>query len=198
MKFTRQLAILGFVTFLVRIASSQGLPTATQQLELSAFAAGTGTFTRLEGGKNLAITAGADLTLLQFRLFRPALEIRGTDPIDKGTISNQKSILGGLRVDHGFGRLRPYVDLLIGRGKIDYGEGGFVVGDVNYISSTSTIYSPGVGLDCRAISNFDLKADLQYQHWDAPVVSSGVIHPVALTLGLVYRFNVNARHHRDR
>lgn len=177
---------------------AQVASTATQQLELSAFAGGTGTFTGLEGGKNLDITAGADLTFLGFRLLRPSLEVRGSYPIDKGTISNQKSFLLGPKVEHRFGRLHPYVDFLIGRGGIDYGFGGFGVGDVLYISSTSTIYSPGGGVDYNFIHQIDLKADVQYQHWDAPVVSSGVIHPVAVTLGAVYCFDFNPRHHRSR
>jgi len=45
---------------------------------------------------------------------------------------------------------------------------------------------------------FCLKADVQYQHWDTPVVASGVIHPVAVTLGVVYRFDFNPRHHYSR
>jgi hypothetical protein len=180
------------------IGHAQVGSTATQQLELSAFAGGTGTFTGLEGGKNLDITAGADLTFLGFRMLRPSFEVRGSYPIDKGTISSQKSFLLGPKVEHRFGRLHPYVDFLIGRGEIDYGFGGFAVGNVLYISSTSTVYSPGGGLDYNFIHQIDLKADVQYEHWDAPVVASGVIHPVAVTLGAVYRFDFNPRHYRSR
>ena len=180
------------------VGHTQVASTATQQLELSAFAGGTGTFTGLEGGKNLDITAGADVTFLGFRLLRPSFEVRGSYPIDKGTINSQKSFLLGPKVEHRFGRLHPYVDFLIGRGEIDYGAGGFAVGNVLYISSTSTIYSPGGGVDYNVAHQIDLKADVQYQHWDTPVVASGVIHPVALTLGAVYRFDFNPRHHRSR
>jgi hypothetical protein len=191
------LAILIAITSLSPIGDAQGVPTATQQLQLSAFAGGTGTFTDFEGGKNLDITAGVDLTYLGLRLARPSLEVRGSYPIDKGTISSQKSILAGLKVEHPFGRLHPYVDFLIGRGEIDYGTGGFAVGDLLYLSSTSNIYSPGVGVDYNFTRRVDLKADLQYQHWDAPVVPSGVIHPVAMTLAATYRFDFNPRHHRS-
>jgi opacity protein-like surface antigen len=192
------LAILIAVTFVAAIGRAQGVPTATQQLQLSAFGGVTGTFTNLEGGKNLGITAGADLTFLRFRLARPSFEIRGTYPIDKGTISNQKNFLVGPKVEHPFGRLHPYVDFLIGRGEIDYNQGGFAVGDILYISSNSTIYSPGAGVDFNFTRHIDLKADFQYQHWDTPVVSSGVIHPVALTGGAVYRFDFNRHNHRNR
>jgi hypothetical protein len=193
-----RLAVGIAIIFLGGIGHAQVASTASQQLELSAFAGGTGTFTGLEGGKNLDITAGADLTFLGFRLLRPSFEVRGSYPIDKGTISSQKSFLLGPKVEHGFGRLHPYVDFLIGRGEIDYGFGGFAVGNVLYISSTSTIYSPGGGVDYNFARQIDLKADVQYQHWDAPVVASGVIHPVAVTLGAVYRFDFNPRHHRSR
>jgi hypothetical protein len=193
-----QLAVVLAMTSLGGIGHAQVAPTATQQLELSAFAGGTGTFTGLEGGKNLDITAGADLTFVGLRLVRPSIELRGSYPIDKGTISSQKGFLGGAKVEHPFGRLHPYVDFLIGRGEIDYGAGGFAVGNVLYISSTSTIYSPGGGVDYNVARQIDLKADVQYQHWDTPVVASGVIHPVALTLGAVYRFDFNPRHHRSR
>jgi opacity protein-like surface antigen len=193
-----RLAILIAITSLAGIGHAQVPSTASQQLQLSAFAGGTGTFTNLDGGKNVDITAGADLTYLGLRFVRPSLEVRGSYPVDKGTISSQKSFLGGLKVEHAFGRLHPYVDFLIGRGEIDYGQGGYPVGDILYISSTSTVYSPGGGLDYNFTRQIDLKADLQYQHWDAPVVSSGVIHPVAVTLGAVYRFDFNPRHHRSR
>jgi hypothetical protein len=201
MKYTKALAplaILITVIFVAAIGHAQGVPTATQQLQISAFGGVTGTFTNLEGGKNLGITAGADLTYLPFRLARPSVEIRGTYPIDSGTISSQKSFLVGPKVEHPFGRLHPYVDFLIGRGEINYNQGGFAVGDILYISSNSTIYSPGAGVDFNFTRRIDLKADFQYQHWDTPVVASGVIHPVALTLGAIYRFDFNRHNHRNR
>jgi hypothetical protein len=193
-----RLAILIAVTFVAAAGRAQGVPTATQQLQLSAFGAATGIFTNLEGGKNLGITIGADITYLPLRLVRPSFEIRGTYPIDDGTISSQKSFLVGPKVERPFGRLHPYVDFLIGRGEIDYGQGGFAVGNILYISSNSTIYSPGGGVDYHFTRRIDLKADIQYQHWDTPVVASGVIHPVALSLGAVYRFDFNPRHHYSR
>src|SRR5580704_6643534 len=125
-------------------ASAQSAPTATQPLQLSVFAAGTGTFTDLEGGKNLGITAGADLTILAFRLFRPAFELRGTYPIDKGHISSQKNFLLGPKVEYPIGHFHPYVDFLIGRGEIDYHPPGFIFGSLLFISTNTVVYSPGV------------------------------------------------------
>jgi hypothetical protein len=60
------------------------------------------------------------------------------------------------------------------------------------------VYSPGVGADYNFTHNLALKADAQFQHWDTPVVASGTIHPVALTLGVVYNFDFNPRHRHNR
>jgi hypothetical protein len=211
MKHIKTLAMLAFFTASLACAGrAQSLPTASRQLDLSAFAAGTGTFTRIAGGKNLSITAGADLTYLSLRLLRPSLEIRGTYPIDTGHIDNQKSILAGPKVEIPFGRFHPYVDFLIGRGEIDYQKGLFLRVDLNcpgspncpiteFLSTTSTVYSLGGGLDYTLGRRIDVKADIQYQHWDVPLwnipyPSPGVVYPVALTFGGVYHFNFNPRH----
>ena len=107
-----------------RAAQAQGMPTATRQLQLSAFGAVSGVYTGLNGGKNFSITAGGDLGLPPWRGIRPTIEVRGTYPTDHGLVDSQKSILGGLKVDfllrH---RFRPYGDVLFGRGQIDYGMG---------------------------------------------------------------------------
>jgi len=174
-----KLALLMTVASLTHVGHAQSVSTASQQLELSAFGAATGTFTNMP-----------------LRLLRPSIEVRGTYPIYDGHVDSQKNILAGVRVEHAFGRLHPYADFLIGRGEIDFGQGGFVVGDIEYISTNTTIYSPGVGVDYSLGHGLAVKADLQYQHWDTPVVSSGTIHPAALSLGAVYHFNFNPRNHR--
>jgi hypothetical protein len=132
------------------------------KLQLSAFVAGTGTFTGLEGGKNLGITAGADLTFLSFRRFRPSFEARSTYPINEGRISSQKNFLLGPKVEYPLGRFHPYADFLIGRGQIDYHAPGFVFGNILYINSSTVVYSPGVGLDCNLTHNLAIKGDVQF------------------------------------
>jgi len=192
-----RLALFTAVSALTHAASAQAAPAGTQKLQLSAFAAATGTFTGLEGGKNLAITAGADITFLGFRQFRPSFEARGTFPIDKGQISSQKNFLLGPKVEYPLGKFHPYVDFLFGRGQIDYHAPGFILGNTLYIDSNTFIYSPGVGVDYNLTHNLALNADAQFQHWNTPVVSSGAIHPTALTLGVVYNFDLNPRHRHD-
>jgi opacity protein-like surface antigen len=196
-KIAVKLALFTAVSALTHTASAQAAPAGSQKLQLSAFVAATGTFTGLQGGKNLGITAGADLTFLGFRRFRPSFEARGTYPIDKGHISSQKNFLLGPKVEYPLGRFHPYVDFLFGRGEIDYHAPGFIFGDSLYIKSNTFIYSPGVGVDYNLTHNFEIKGDVQFQHWDAPVTTSGVIHPTALTLGVVYNFDFNRGHRHN-
>jgi len=197
-KLSVKLALFTAVSALTHTASAQAAPAGSQKLQLSAFVAATGTFTGLEGGKNLGITAGADLTFLGFRRFRPAFEARGTYPIDKGQISSQKYFLLGPKVEYPLGKLHPYADFLIGRGQIDYHAPGFVFGDTLFINSNTAVYSPGVGLDYNLTHNLAIKGDVQFQHWDTPVTASGTIHPTALTFGVVYNFDFNRGHRHDR
>jgi hypothetical protein len=193
-----RLALFTAVSVLTHVASAQAAPAGTQKLQLSAFVAATGTFTGLEGGKNLGITAGADLTFLNFRQFRPSFEVRGTYPLNKGHISSQKNFLLGPKVEYPLGKFHPYADFLFGRGQIDYHAPGFIVGNILYINSNTFIYSPGVGVDYNLTHNLALKADAQFQHWNTPVVSSGAIHATALSFGVIYNFDLNPRHRHIR
>lgn len=200
MKYTQilvRLALSTAISALAYTASAQTAPAATQQLQLSVFAGGTGTFTGFEGGKNLAITAGADLTFLAVPVVRPSFELRGTYPIDEGHISSQKSFLLGPKVEYPIGRFHPYADFFVGRGQIDYHAPGFVFGNLRYITTNTFVYSPGVGLDYTLTHSLALKADAQFQHWSTPATASGVIHPTALTLGVIYNFDFNPRHRHN-
>jgi hypothetical protein len=85
--------------------------------------------------------------------------------------------------------------LFVGRGKIIYYGPGFIFGNRMYISSTTVVYSPGVGLDCRLSHSLAVKTDLQFQHWNSPATASGAINPTAITFGVVYTFDFNQRHH---
>ena len=194
--------------------------TATQQLALSAFGGVNGTYTNLLGGRNLGITAGGDLAFMSFHRYRPVLELRGTVPIHNGQIDAQKDFLGGLKVERQFGQVHPYIDFLVGRGQIDYQRGGLQIGSVVFLSSTSTVFSPGAGLDYDLTHHWSVKADFQYQHWDVPfatidgrpapitivttpegsfqVATKGTLYSKALTLGAVYRFDFNQSRRRPR
>lgn len=166
-------------------------PVAVQPMQLSVFGGATGVYTGLEGGKNLGITAGVDLALPPVYHVRPGLEFRGTYPVDKGTISSQRSVLGGARVDLFLGhRYRPYVDALVGRGQMNYNN-GFFYQNYEYILTTTWVYSLGGGVDLPLSDHFLLKLDGQAQHWGSVPVASGSIWSKAGTVGVVYIFNFN-------
>ncbi len=215
------LGVLFLVTlFQTPITRAQATATATQQLALSAFGGGSGTYTGLYGGRNLGLTAGADLAFMTYHRFRPVLEIRGTYPIHNGQIDAQKDFLGGLKVERDFGRFHAYVNFLVGRGQINYQRNGLQVGTILFLSSTSTVLSPGVGLDLDLNSRWAIKGDFQYQHWNVPfailngapapvtivptlggslqAVTTGTITPRVITVGAVYRFDFNHPYRRSR
>ena len=167
-------------------------PTAVQNLQLSAFGGLSGVYTGLSGGKNLAVTAGVDLALPPVaRVIRPVLEVRGSYPVDSGHIDSQRSVLGGLRVDFLLGhRFEPYVDFLIGRGQMNYGNGYFYK-NFEYLLTTTTVYSPGAGFDFALTPHFAVKVDAQYQRWGTAPVDGGTIYAKQGTVGLVYIFDFN-------
>ena len=179
--------------FGARIAAGQTVakPTATERLRLSTFGGLSGDYTGLSGGKNLSITAGADLALFPHFGVRPTLELRGTYAIDKGKIDSQKDILGGLRVDFLVGhRIHPYGDFLLGRGEMNY-RSGYIYQNFDYLLTTTTVYSPGAGFDYDLNRHFAVKVDGQFQRWGSTPTASGSIYSKVGTVGLVYYFNFN-------
>ena len=202
------------------LAEAQASFAATQTLSLSAYGGVTGNWTGLDGGRNLGITAGADLALPTYRRFRPVLEARGTYPIADGQINAQREFLGGLRVERQYTRWHPYVDFLAGRGQLNYQHGGFTYGAFTYLVSTSAVYSGGGGVDFDLSRHFAVRGDFQVQHWDTPFPSTATasstavatdrlrpetitvttapqtIYPKMATVGVVYRFDFNHHAHR--
>ena len=178
------------------VSQAQSAPTAQRAFEPSAFAGLTGTYTGLQGGRNAGLTAGFDLGFHPFFGLLPALEIRGTYPISSGSIAGEESFEGGLRVQKRFRRVRPYVDVLFGRGELNYQNGGFVVPIQNfqYVQSTSNILSPGFGFETDITEHFALLLDGQLQHWNIPFTpdnsstNSSAIYSKVGTVGVVYRF----------
>lgn len=182
-------------TLAAAVSYGQANPTAGRPLEVSAFGGLTGTYTGISGGRNLGITAGVDVGLRTYYGFRPFLEGRGTAAIDGGQIDSMKDALGGVRVEHKVlvPGLHAYGDFLLGRGEINYEHGGYpsLYGPFLYISSVTTVLSPGVGVEYRTGDHISVLADAQFQHWNTPVTPSGSVWAKPLTLGVRYRFNFN-------
>jgi opacity protein-like surface antigen len=190
-----QLAVLAMAALWTGEAQAQAAPTAIRTLDLSAVGGGSGVYTGLQGGKNLSITAGVDLTIRTFFGLRPSVEIRGTYPVDDNGINNEKNVVGGLKIAKDFRRLHPYGDVLFGRGAINYIHGALNPSDtVEYLENPTNVLSPGAGVDLDVTQHFALKADAQYQRYDTPVTTSGTLYAKALTLGVVYHLNFDRRH----
>jgi hypothetical protein len=191
------LALLPATTGWTCAAAQETHPTATRQLQLSAFGAVSGDFTGLAGGKNFAITAGGDLGLPPFLGMRPTIEVRGRFPTDHGLIDSQKDILGGLRLDFLLNhRLRPYGDFLFGRGQMNYGLTGYIFGNNIYSQTTTYVVSAGLGFDYNLTEHVAIKVDGQVERWGAAPTSTGRIYSSVGTAGLVYYFTFDGRHRR--
>lgn len=173
---------------------AQSVPTATQRLQLSTFLTATETSSGFQGAKNFDITSGGDLTWLRFRHFNTGVELRGFYPIQSGSVIGQKSILAGPKLEYPKSIFRPYVDLLVGRGRISYLDGGYVAGTVKYIRSDSAVLSTGIGCDLYFTHRLAMRVDIQYQSWDSPAASSGRITPELVSVGGTYKFDFNPRH----
>ncbi len=179
-------------------AWGQARPTASKALDISFFGGGTGTYTELDGGRNLGITAGADFTFreLYFHL-RPALEVRGTYALEQGTIDGQNSALVGPRFSRDFRRFSPYVDGFYGRGSITYPR-GIVIGNFRYDRTTSNVFAGGAGVDFHLTRRLDAKADVQFERWNTPVIPTGIIYPIPITAALVYHLDFEHHYRKPR
>ena len=191
----RATTLLSFSLAACSIVRGQAIPAATQPMQISAFGAETGTWTGLDAGRNIGITAGIDIGWKPFYRFYPSVEARGTYPIADGQVDAQKNVLYGFKAERYYGRLHPYGDFLIGRDKIFYQNGGYpnAAGTLIYIDSVSNVFSYGGGLDLTLTDHFALKVDGQFQRYGVPVTSSGHIWSKPLSVGIVYRFDFN--HH---
>ena len=189
--------LLGSAGLFSRPCGAQSLPTASRGVIPSAFAGITGTFTGLDGSRNLGLTAGVDVGFHPIFGLLPSVEVRGTYPINNGSVVGEESAEGGLRVQKRIRAIRPYVDFLFGRGELNYQNGGLAVPmqAFRYIQTTSNVISPGLGLEADITPHFALLLDGQFQIWSVPFDPSGQtsnashIFSYPGTIGVVYRFN---------
>lgn len=191
---TRLLAAIGLL--LPALASAQSAPTASRTLDPSVFLGGSGVYTGFTGAKNLSVTAGLDLGFRPHFGLSPSVEVRGTYPLDSGQVAGEESVLAGLRIGKRYQHFRPYADFLVGRGELNYEDGGYVVPaqSFRYLQSTTNVLSPGLGTEVDVTPQFALLLDLQLQHWDLPFstgstpANPGSIYSKVATVGVVYRF----------
>ena len=183
--------LLCFSIAVCRNLRAQAVPTASTPAVFSTFGALNYTYTGLAGGKNLGATVGGDISIRPFHFFYPAIEVRGTYPVKSGNRVGIKDILAGIRVERYYNRVRPYADLLAGRAKMEYQDGGYPnpAASLLFVSSASNAYSMGGGLNYTITSHFALKVDAQILHLSVPVTGSHALYSKPISIGLVYRFS---------
>jgi hypothetical protein len=171
---------------------AQAAPGATQTVNFSVFGLGTAVYTGFHSGRNLSVTAGADIGFRPISHWYPSAEVRGTVPLQGAQADSEKNILAGLKLMHPYGRLHLCGDLLFGRGEIKYPNGA-VTPDSRalYVQSTSNVLSPGGGVELEISKPLLLKADFQFQRYPAPVVQSDSFYSKVLSFGVAYRFHSN-------
>ena len=170
------------------------MPVATRSVTISIFGGASGDYTGLAGGRNLDVTGGLDLNLRPFHSIYWSFEGRGSYPIYGGSVDRQKDALGGIKLSRHFGALHPYVDVLFGRGAIDYKQ-RFAASDprFHYVRSVSDVLAAGAGVDFGLTRNVLFKVDGQFERYSTPATRSGHLYSKPLMLALVYRFSFGRR-----
>jgi hypothetical protein len=89
---------------------------------------------------------------------------------------------------------RPYVDVTVGLGNIDY-----IISGGDRFHQTRTVTSMGGGCDIRAFRSVWVRADYEYQYWPnfwitkAGSPNGAALDPHGLTLGAIYHFGGDHR-----
>jgi hypothetical protein len=168
----------------------QAESTASRPLGLSVFAGLSRTDTRLDGGFNSDVTAGASLSFPRWFGLVPSAEVRGTSPVSDGQVVTEKSVMAGMQMTEPVGRIRPFIDVLFGRAQFSYLNGGIPVprSSVIYTKSASNLFSPGFGSFWEVGSHLSVRIDAQLQYSKIPVTASGNLVSIPVTLGIVYHF----------
>jgi hypothetical protein len=168
----------------------QAEATASRPLGLSLFAGLSRTDTQLDGGFNSDVTAGASLSFPRRFGLVPSAEVRATSPISDGQIVTEKSIIAGVGMTEPVGRVRPFIDVLLGRAQFTYLNGGLPVSRSNviYTKSAGNLFSPGFGSFWEIGPHLSVRIDAQLQYSKIPVTASGRLISIPVTLGIVYHF----------
>lgn len=162
-----------------RQARAQAEPTAVRKAGISIFGGVSVLKPRYDGGTNYGAMVGADFTRY-YRRCAPSLEVRYTD--SSGSNVGESTLQGGLKLQTGLGRYRPYVTAGVGYGSITF-QHPVIYADGPYSSDNSFVYAGGGGLDYAVSSTIALKLDVQAQSWKLGTEANRFT-PVAATVGV--------------
>jgi hypothetical protein len=173
------------------LAAGQAMPTAQRGAGISVFAGVSGVYTGLNGSRNLAVTAGGDFSFLQFHGVLVGVEVRGSYPVDRGKVVAEENVLGGVRFSGHVWRVRPYGDVLFGRGELDYGSTGYPApsGNLYYTLSDGNVLAAGGGAELPLSTTWAVRGEVQIERYQTPVTASGNLNSTAINAALVYHFH---------
>ncbi len=169
-------------------SAAQGLPTASKQLDISAFGGYLSENPDYGPTRNKGFFVGANATRYFHFPVAPSLEVRYNRAT--GQYLNDSSFVGGPRIQADiFHRFHPYADFLLGVDSIHFVRPF----DPTYLNDTAIVYSLGGGVDIDLVRQFQLKLD--YQGHTVSFRSGFSLAPRPLAIGIVYRipFRPNTR-----
>jgi hypothetical protein len=159
-------------------ADAQAMPTASKSNDISAFVGGTYSNPQYGPEQDKGITFGANL--IEHLHFPVSPSIEGRANITSGTYIGERSYLGGLRAQGDvLHYLHPSGDFLVGGGDLHFD----LSSGQTYVTSLTTVYSYGGGVDVDAYRQFQLTLDVQQQSWSIGTP----FHPWIAMVGVTYR-----------
>jgi len=165
---------------------AQATPTAKKDGEISAFAGYTRYWPDFGPDLNNGASFGLDYShFLRNWLITPSIEVRGK--FANGNTVDMYTWGGGIRLDHTFGRFRPFVDYQFAKGTLHF---KFI--NINQQGRPETgndafVFSPGFGLDYDFHRSFAARIDFRPEYWEFG--NSQSLKPRAISAGIVYRFH---------
>ena len=185
-----RLALLASVLCLLSLAPNQMNAQATAARSREAGLAAFGTYSRVTTDYYVpgnGFTVGGDYTRF-YKWLSPAVEARFKYGSNKAV--TERTIGGGIRVEHQISYFHPYADFLISSGTITF-AGKNYIGANGTGTNGSIVYSAGGGVDYDFADLWSIRVDYQHENWNvnkSPVVT---LTPNALSFGLLYRFRLH-------
>jgi hypothetical protein len=168
-------------------ATAQSHATAERSSDLSTFGSAGYAAPAYGHAKNLGVTGGFNYTRLFSTPVLPSFEFRAV--YSTGASVAEREMLSGIRLQTHIRRTHPYVDFLVGPGKIIFAHP-----TSTYTFDTSTVYNYGGGLDWIVNKHLSARVDYQQQHWNIGGKPVTIFYPGALTVGAIYSIPFPSHH----
>ena len=175
-------------------AHAQSVATGVKTYELSVFGGATSLEPKFGVTiSELGFVAGGDIKR-HFRIVDVSFEARYTSAT--GFSADESTYQGGLKAERAFSRFHPYIDFMVGGGKIKF-DHPEIYGSTTYTHDNSFVYDFGGGLDYDLVRNFAIKLDVQGQRWEIGV-EKPPFYPYNASIGVLYRIPFRPFNRRHR